>query len=234
MSKEFSQPPESRKPSRPVETPYLRAGREWDERIGSARVQAKNWRMAFVMSGALSALLMVGNLFQLTQQKLIPVVVTLNQETGRPHVLGKVTNAHYEPQAQEVKYFLTQFIQKVRAVPDDSVLIKKNWLEAYSFLRRGAATALNQITNSDMESPLKKIGQQTVTFNIISVVAVSGTDSYQARWKEKVFDRNGALLQEYIMTGIFTLEFETPTDERTIYVNPLGIFIKSFQWNKEL
>ena len=26
------------------ETPYQRAGQVWDERIGSARVQAKNWR----------------------------------------------------------------------------------------------------------------------------------------------------------------------------------------------
>ena len=29
------------------ETPYQRAGQVWDERIGSARVQAKNWRLAF-------------------------------------------------------------------------------------------------------------------------------------------------------------------------------------------
>ena len=43
------------------ETPYQRAGQLWDERIGSARVQARNWRlMAFgtlaisgLMSGAL-------------------------------------------------------------------------------------------------------------------------------------------------------------------------------------
>ena len=30
------------------ETPYQRAGQLWDERIGAARVQARNWRlMAF-------------------------------------------------------------------------------------------------------------------------------------------------------------------------------------------
>ena len=27
------------------ETPYQRAGQVWDERIGSARVQARNWRL---------------------------------------------------------------------------------------------------------------------------------------------------------------------------------------------
>lgn len=28
-------------------TPYQRAAQAWDDRIGSARVQAKNWRLAF-------------------------------------------------------------------------------------------------------------------------------------------------------------------------------------------
>ena len=29
------------------ETPYQRASQVWDDRIGSARVQAQNWRLAF-------------------------------------------------------------------------------------------------------------------------------------------------------------------------------------------
>ena len=36
------------------ETPYQKAGQVWDERIGSARVQAKNWRLAFFGALALS------------------------------------------------------------------------------------------------------------------------------------------------------------------------------------
>ena len=38
------------------ETPYQRAGQLWDERIGSARVQARNWRlMAFGCLGLTAA-----------------------------------------------------------------------------------------------------------------------------------------------------------------------------------
>ena len=37
-------------------TPYQKAGQVWDERIGSARVQAKNWRlMAPGLLGLLAA-----------------------------------------------------------------------------------------------------------------------------------------------------------------------------------
>lgn len=43
------------------ETPYQHAAQVWDERVGSARVQAKNWRyMAFgslVLSGGFAAAL---------------------------------------------------------------------------------------------------------------------------------------------------------------------------------
>ena len=36
------------------ETPYQRAAQAWDERIGSARVQARNWRLMAFGSLALS------------------------------------------------------------------------------------------------------------------------------------------------------------------------------------
>ena len=35
-------------------TPYQRAAQVWDDRIGSARVQSKNWRLAFFGCLALS------------------------------------------------------------------------------------------------------------------------------------------------------------------------------------
>ena len=38
-----------------LETPYQRASQVWDERIGSARVQAKNWRLIAFGNLALAA-----------------------------------------------------------------------------------------------------------------------------------------------------------------------------------
>ena len=42
------------------ETPYQRAGQLWDERIGAARVQARNWRLAAFVSLALTGGLAAG------------------------------------------------------------------------------------------------------------------------------------------------------------------------------
>lgn len=234
MRHDFLQGPESYRPNQHVTTPYMRAQAEWDSRIGTSTAQAKNWRIAFFLSVLLTSGLLVVNGIQVMQRKLVPVVVTVNPETGIPNVLGRVGEGKYEPQDEEIKYFLGQFLQKVRAVPADPVLIKRNWLEAYKFLRRSAAATLNAMTNNDDTSPLKKIGEETVTIQPISVIRVGSSPSYQARWTETVYGKNGGVKEEYTMAGVFTIEIGTPTDEPSIMVNPLGIFISTFQWAKEL
>ena len=62
----YSQTPE------PV-TPYQKAAQLWDERIGAARVQAKNWR--FMAFGCLSlAIGLAGGLIWLgTQSRITPL-----------------------------------------------------------------------------------------------------------------------------------------------------------------
>ena len=77
------------------ETPYQRAAQAWDERIGSARVQAKNWRlMAF---GCLSlALLMAGGLVWRSAQSIVtPYVIEVDQ-AGQVRAVGEAATP-YQP-----------------------------------------------------------------------------------------------------------------------------------------
>ena len=63
-------------------TPYQKAAQVWDERIGSARVQARNWRMmafgSLLLSGGLSAALV----WQSTQGTITPYVVEVDRLGG--------------------------------------------------------------------------------------------------------------------------------------------------------
>lgn len=234
MSNDFLSPPDNFRPGMHVTSPYMKARAEWDNRLGHTTVQARNWRTAFFFIAFISCGLLGMCAFQISQRKLVPVVVTVNSENGAPSVIGKVGETVYEPKDQEIKYFLSQFIQKVRAVPADQVLIKKNWLEAYKFLRRSASVSLNAMINEDPESPFKKIGEQTVTVQPISIIRVNNSASFQVRWTEAVYGKTGALEEQYTMTGVFTTEVSPPLDEETVLTNPLGIFISTFQWSKEL
>ena len=68
-------------------TPYQSAAQVWDERIGSARVQAKNWR--FMAFGCLTlALLMAGGLVWRSAQSIVtPYVIEVDQ-SGQVRAVG--------------------------------------------------------------------------------------------------------------------------------------------------
>ena len=226
--------PVSYKPQGHPVSPYIRAQQEWDSRIGSTVVQAKNWRLACLGAILLSLTLAGGLIYQGSQQKVIPVIVGLDKERGEPVVIGRSSEQAYQPGIQEIKYFLSQFVTLVRGVPQDPVLIKQNWVKAYAYLRHDAANTLNDVTNKDSESALKKIGEQTVTVQPLSVVQVTESNSFQVRWEEVVYNNHGIQIQRYIMNGVFSIELSPPDDEKTLNQNPLGLYITNFQWNREL
>jgi type IV secretion system protein VirB5 len=67
-------------------TPYQKAAQVWDERIGSARVQAKNWRLIAFGSLILSVGLASALVWQSTQGTVTPwiVEVSLSARRGVP------------------------------------------------------------------------------------------------------------------------------------------------------
>ena len=234
MKSPFATAPKNYKPAEPIGTPFKLAKEAWDTRIGTSVVQARNWRFAFLASSTLLLLSTVAMILLINQQRIIPVIVALDKESGEPSVVGPVDERKYQPGSLEVKYFLSQFIRYVRSVPLDQVVIKQNWLHAYSFLRKEAAGLLNDMTQKDPNSPLNKIGKVVVSVQPISIVQIPQTNSYQMRWKETVYTNQGSKLEEYTMLATFIIELEAPKDEQTLQANPLGLFIKNFQWNREL
>ncbi|MGY3079291.1 type IV secretory pathway TrbF-like protein [Bradyrhizobium sp. LM6.10] len=60
-------------------TPYQRAAQVWDDRIGSARVQAKNWRLMAFASLFLSAGFAAALVWQSAQGTITPWVVEVDQ-----------------------------------------------------------------------------------------------------------------------------------------------------------
>ena len=60
------------------ETPYQKAAQVWDERIGSARVQAKNWRLMAFGCLILSSGLASGLVWQSLRGTVTPWVVQVD------------------------------------------------------------------------------------------------------------------------------------------------------------
>ena len=120
-----------------VVTPYQKAAQVWDERIGSARVQAKNWRlMAFgclLLSGGLTA----GLVWQSSKGTITPWVVEVDH-LGQAQVVAPAS-PFYQPTDPQIAFHLARFIEDVRGLPTDAIVLRQDWLRAYDFTTdRGA------------------------------------------------------------------------------------------------
>lgn len=227
---ELNQRPQSFKPEAAPVTPYQRAADEWDRRIGSAVVQAKNWRLATLLISGLACLLGAGLVYQSAKSTVSPYVVQVDRD-GAVQAVGPARQTNYRPGRPVIEYFLVQFVTKVRSVPLDPVVVKSQWLSAYDYLRQGAANTLNEIALR--EEPFSKIGLETVSVRLKSVVPLS-SDSYQVRWEETTYGKEGVTISTKGMTGVFYIEIVPPTDEQKLRANPLGLFIRQFSWSRDV
>src|SRR3954467_791811 len=122
-------------------TPYQRAAQVWDDRIGSARVQARNWRLMAFGSLLLSAGLAASSVWQSLQSRVTPYVVEVDRLGAVQAVAPAVQN--YQPRDVEIAWYLARFIEQVRGISIDPVLVRQNWLGAYDFVTDKAAVFLN-------------------------------------------------------------------------------------------
>jgi type IV secretory pathway TrbF-like protein len=209
------------------QTPYTRAQAEWDNRIGSARVQARNWRMATFLLSVLSLILALGLIQQASQVKIHPYIVHVDNLGQVQAVQPAVQN--YSPTQAEIHHFLAFFIDRVRSLPMDPVVLKKNLTDAYQLLSQTGQNQLQEHANQI----LQRVGQETISVEVISVLAISPS-SYQIHWKESVFTNKGVPVSSERFSGIFNIQFRTPRTEKELLSNPLGILINSFNWSKQL
>jgi type IV secretion system protein VirB5 len=121
------------------ETPYQRAGQLWDERIGTARVQAANWRLMAFGTLALATGLAVALVWQSLQSRVVPYVVEVDH-LGEARAVTPA-EASYQPTDPQIAWFLSRFIKDVRSRSLDPVLMRGDWLQAYDFVSpRGACS----------------------------------------------------------------------------------------------
>jgi type IV secretion system protein VirB5 len=210
------------------ETPYQRAAQAWDERIGSARVQAKNWRLMAFGSLLLSCGLAAGLVWQSTHGTVVPWVVQIDQ-LGEARTIAPAT-ADYTPSDPQIAWYLARFIKDVRAAPADPVVVRQSWLQAYDFTTTAGAAALNDYARAN--DPFAKLGKQQIAVDVSSVIRAS-TDSFRVAWIERRY-HDGALVDTTRWTAILTIIIQPPTDADRLRKNPLGVYVNAINWSKEL
>lgn len=210
------------------ETPYQRAAQVWDDRIGSARVQARNWRlMAFGCLG-LAASLAGALAWQSTRGTIVPWVVEVDK-LGQTAAVGPATEG-FLPSDPQIAFQLSRFIEQVRSLAADPVVVRQNWLRAYDMTTQQGALALSDHARAN--DPFARVGRQQISVEVNSVVRASPA-SFRIAWTERIY-QDGSLADTTRWSAILTVVIQPPRDPDKLRTNPLGIYVQAINWSKEL
>ncbi|ATG46490.1 conjugal transfer protein TrbF [Celeribacter ethanolicus] len=210
------------------ETPYQRAAQVWDERIGSARVQARNWRYMAFGSLILAAGFAGALVWQSARGTVVPWVVQVDA-LGEAQAVAPAS-ADYEPTDPQIAFHLGRFIEQVRSIPADPIIVRQNWLRAYEFTTDRGAAALNDFARAN--DPFSRVGRQQIAVEVSSVIRAS-PGSFRLAWTERHYE-NGQLSTTERWTAILTVVLQTPRSAERLRANPLGIYVNAISWSREM
>jgi type IV secretion system protein VirB5 len=209
-------------------TPYQRAAQVWDDRIGSARVQAMNWRLMAFGCLALAAGFAAALVWQSAQGTVTPWVVEVDR-LGEARAVA-AADPDYQPADPQIAFHLARFIEHVRGLPMDGIVLRQDWLRAYDFTTDRGAAALNDYARNN--NPFDKLGKAQVSVEVSSVIRAS-PDSFRIAWIERRYE-NGQLAKTERWSAILSIVLQTPRDIDRLRKNPLGIYVNAINWSKEL
>lgn len=179
-------------------------------------------------AGAAIGGLALGLVWQSARGTVTPWVVQIDR-LGQAQALAPA-DADYQPTDGQIAWHLARFIEELRGVPADPIVVRQNWLRAYDFTTDKGALALNGYAQAF--DPFGKVGKVQVSVEIASVIRAS-PDSFRVAWVERRYE-NGSLSATERWTAILTTVLQTPHDAEKLRKNPLGIYVAAINWSKEL
>ena len=217
--------------NRPPESPYLAARQEWTERYGSYVQAARAWRIVGILGLSMAVIGFTYAMYLSTQVKLVPYIVEVDK-------LGTSVTAGFPQQIEYadprvVRATLGNFITSLKSITPDAVVQKQYIDRTYALLR--ASDPSTQKINAWFRgnSPFEKAKTSTVAIEVNNIVALSN-QSYQLDWTEFERDRRGKETATRRFRGIATVTLTPPQDEGVIRLNPIGLYVRDFDWTAQL
>ncbi len=138
--------------------------------------------------------------------------------------------ADYQPTDPQIAWHLARFVEEVRSIPADPVVLRQDWLDAYNYVTDKGALALNDYARTS--DPFSKVGKTQVAVEVSSVIRASA-DSFRVAWTERRYV-DDALATTERWSAILTIVVQPPTDADRLKKNPLGVYVHALNWSKEL
>ncbi|MDC0535776.1 type IV secretion system protein [Francisellaceae bacterium] len=208
---------------------YQDAYDEWEQRIGSAKAQVKNWRLACLLSIGVVLLLIIIIFMQMSMQERYVYVAEIEPQDNIVNV--RPVNQSYVPTVAQKESFIGDFIRNIMSTPLDPVVLNYQWRMAQLSVQGQGQLQLKEYAMNTQ--PNKQVGQVTQAVKIVNINTL-GNNSFDVTWQQTTLNMEGKTQSVLLYGGIFTLSKNKPPKTfQEMLINPLGLRIGYFSFNQK-
>ncbi len=213
-----------------MDSPFIAARREWNERYGDYISHAKNWRLAAILSLVISSILAIGAMWLASQTKFVPYVVEVDK-LGSEVAIARADRATFTPDQRIIRAQLAQWISDARSVSSDPDAERTALTRVYSMLATTAKPYLDEWYTA--HSPFDAGAKDTVSVTVDAVLPQSDK-TYQLQWTEDERGLDGGHVSTTHWVAQITVGLKPPSDEATILRNPTGLYVTDLSWTQRI
>ena len=219
----------AREPS--LETPYLAGRREWNERYGDYIAQARNWRLTAVFALIIAMVSSAGLVHVASQSQIVPYIVRVDK-LGGSAVVGRADQA-FAPDNPLIVASLARWVQNIRSIYADASAQRTILKEGYALINEKSEAYVRLNDYMRQNDPFQRAQTETATVEVETVLPLS-PNSWRIEWREETRARDGSKPSTKEWQATVSTVINPPRDEQTLRLNPLGIYINSFNWSPRL
>jgi type IV secretion system protein VirB5 len=212
-----------------VQTPYLRARQEWDERFGDQIKSRNNWRLAAFLSMATALVCVTGMVAIGYRSNTVPYVVALDDVGRAVPVIPAKQVAVKDVRLQEA--VVARWVTNLRTVIADAVAQRRLVDEVYAETGQNSPASATITEFYSKNSPFDLLTKETVDASVESIVQQS-PKTYEVAWTEVTRDLNGNLMSSHRYRAFVSIVTQEVTDARQALVNPLGLYVTNLTWGE--
>jgi len=190
-------------------------------------------RLALIAVAAL--VLALGAIIYLASQpKMVPIFFRENAG-GELAPIGRVVGAQ-TPDVTAIRSQIADWIANARTITSDPIAAKTRQERMAALVAGGSPAAAFLATYFKTHDPIALGRDRRVSVAINYVAPVPGsTHEYEAEWSEDARDSSGrAFRAPTRYRAHLSIAVSRPSDEATIYANPLGIYITDLDWAQRM
>jgi type IV secretion system protein VirB5 len=169
-----------------------------------------------------------------SQPKMVPIFFRENA-AGELAPIGRVAGAQ-TPDMSAIRSQLADWIANTRTITSDPIAAKTRQDRMAALVASGSPAAAYLAAYFKPHDPIALGRDRRVSIAIDYVAPVPGsTREYEAEWTEDTRDPSGrAIGVPTRYRAHLSIAVSRPTDEETIYANPLGIYITDLDWAQRM